>query len=334
MTKKKIHAVFSAVLLLLSIITSAQTVSSGSGNEKYEFEKERSISKSYPASGNSVSLENSFGAVKIIAWDKNEVKVDISIKVKSTDKETGERTFENINVEEGLWGNTIKFKTSQADYKGNSCKKCNTDIKINYEVHMPVNLKLNVANSFGPTNIPDYNGQIDIKSKFGVLTAGVLTDVKALSVEFGKATVKSMGDVSAVFKFSTVDIASLKGANKIKMEFCDSSRIVMASNLTALTLEESYSTINLRPANGLGVSYTVKTNFGTFIDRSNAGVVRTDTPDRYGPDSNRTYEGKSGNGAVKVDLKSTFGRIILGEAREQDMKKSSRSYSRNAGRVI
>ncbi|MBO9658496.1 MAG: hypothetical protein J7527_06700, partial [Chitinophagaceae bacterium] len=60
MKKKKIHAAFSVALLLLSIITFAQQ------KEKLEFEKERSISKTYPASGNSLSLDNTFGQIKVI----------------------------------------------------------------------------------------------------------------------------------------------------------------------------------------------------------------------------------------------------------------------------
>jgi hypothetical protein len=56
------------------------------------------------------------------------------------------------------------------------------------------------------------------------------------------------------------------------------------------------------------------------VDRSNAGIRRTDTPDKYGPDSDKTYEGKSGNGSAKIDIKSSFGKIILGEPTADDIK--------------
>ena len=41
--------------------------------------RERNISKTYPASGNTLNIDNQFGNVKIITWDKNEIKVDIHI---------------------------------------------------------------------------------------------------------------------------------------------------------------------------------------------------------------------------------------------------------------
>jgi hypothetical protein len=56
------------------------------------------------------------------------------------------------------------------------------------------------------------------------------------------------------------------------------------------------------------------------VDRSNTGVKRTDTPDKYGPDADKTYAGQSGSGAAKVDITSSFGKIILGEPNEGDMK--------------
>ncbi|MCG2617804.1 hypothetical protein LZZ85_26120 [Terrimonas sp. NA20] len=328
MQKKKNHVAFSAILLLLSIITFAQK------NEKMEFEKERSISKTYPASGNSLSLDNTFGHIKLIIWDKTEVKVDVQIKAGSSDREMAEKTFEAIEVQEGLANGKISFKTKVNNRNEKGCKNCKTNMHIDYEVHLPVNMKLTINNSFGNVSIPDYKGEISINNKFGAVTAGALAEVKTLHIEFGSAEIKSLTDVSAVFKFSKVQIGNLGGTSKVSMEFCDSSRISMSGDLAGLTLNESYSTINLRPAVNLGASYTVNTSFGTFIDRSNAGVVRTDTPDRYGPDSERRYEGKTGTGAVKINVRSSFGKIILGEATEGDLKKGSRSFSRNAGRVI
>ena len=50
-----------------------------------------------------------------------------------------------------------------------------------------------------------------------------------------------------------------------------------------------------------------------LIDKTDIGINRTDTPDKYGPDLNRRYEGKSGAGTVKIDIKSSFGNIMIGE---------------------
>ena len=101
-------------------------------------------------------------------------------------------------------------------------------------------------------------------------------------------------------------------------------------------MNESYSTVNLKPGN-LSASYSIATSFGSVIDRSNADIKRTDTPDKYGPDSNKSYEGKSGSGSAKIEIKSSFGKIIVGEATAEDLKDNSnknKNKNKSKGGVV
>lgn len=329
MIKKKITVIFSTVMLLLSLAMQAQKA------DKLEFIKERSISKTYSAAGNSLSIDNSFGDLKVIAWDKNEIKVDVSIKVESSNQDMAERVFSIINVQESHTGNKVRFKTELKSTGGNDCKNCETRMHIDYEVRLPVTVALSLTNSFGNIELPDYRGPVSLTSKFGKLNTGNLADLKSITVEFGRAVIKSVSDLNATFKFSKIHIGSLSGNNKIDMEFCDSSSISLSKSLSSLSMNESYSTVNLRPADNLEASYSIRTSFGNFIDRTNIGIVRTDKPDRYGPDSKKEYEGKNGNGSVKVTVRSSFGKIILGEPKPEDMnKKTSKYQGTAAGEVI
>jgi hypothetical protein len=314
--KKIITGVFSVLFLLSAVTLSAQKEK---GREKYEFVKEKSISKTYPASGNKLSIDNSFGQVKFIAWDKNEIKVDIHIEASSNQENFAQKIFDAISVSDKQQGSEIEFKT-KIDNKGNdNCKNCKSNMHIDYEVHLPISVALNVTNSFGDIELPDYTGALSVTSKFGKLVAGSLSNLKDIGVEFGSATIKNISNIDATFKFSRIDIANLGGKNKIKLEFCDATKIALDNNLTSLNLHESYSTVNIKPGN-ISASYTISTSFGSVVDRSNAGIRRTDTPDKYGPDSDKTYEGKSGTGSAKIEIRSSFGKIIVGEPTEEDLK--------------
>ena len=77
----------------------------------------------------------------------------------------------------------------------------------------------------------------------------------------------------------------------------------------------------------LSASYTITTSYGSLIDKTDIGISRTDTPDKYGPDLNRRYEGKSGSGTVKIDIKSSFGNIMIGEGTKEDMKEKKKVRS-------
>jgi hypothetical protein len=301
--------------------------------KRYEHFKERNISKTYSASGNSLDILNSFGDVKVITWDKNEIKVDIHIEASSTDKEHAESTFAAITVKDNQSGNKISFETDHADSKKNdNCKNCNSTMVVDYEIHMPAGNTLKIDNSFGGIVIPDYNGTVSLTSKFGSLTTGKLQKAQVLHVEFGKANVKSVGNIEAEFKFSKINIDNLYGANKIDMEFCSFSKLGLASDLSSLKINESYSTLNLKPASGLTLSFDISTSFGSVEDRTNIGVKRTDSPEKYGPDSERHYEG--GSGPVKVTAKSSFGRIIIGEASAEDMKDKSQSKDKSKNKRV
>ena len=330
--KKIIIPVFSLALLFNHLFIYAQDGKEKEERKKFEFVKQKDISKTYPAAGNKLSIENSFGHVKFMAWDKNEIKVDVHIEASSNQQDVAQKTFDAINVSDKQQGNEIQFKTSIHDNK-NDCKNCKSSMSIDYEINLPASVALDVENSFGNTEIPDYTGALTISNKFGNLTAGSLSNVKSIVIEFGKATIKNLSNIDATFKFSKIDIANLSGKNKIKLEFCDATKINLDNDLISLNLNESYSTVNIKPGN-LSASYTIFTSFGSFIDRSSVGVKRTDSPDQYGPDSDKTFEGKSGNGSAKIDIRSSFGKIILGEPTAEEMKdKKDKSKNKNKSKA-
>lgn len=329
---KKIHVMGSLLLLLISTISFAQP------KEKYEFKKERTINKTYAASGNKLSINNSFGYVKVKTVSGNEIKVDISIEVTANNQEMAEHVFENIEVADKQNGNNILFKTTLDSKKKNkdySCKNCKNTLQINYEVSLPANVPLDIENVFGDIVVPDYTAPISLTSKFGKLEAGKLSSVKDINVEFGSAEIKSAANIEASFKFSKVNLGNLTGVNKLNIEFCDVSRVFLDNNLGSLTVNQSYSTLNIMPPSSLGADYRISTSFGSVDDRAKIGITRTDKPDRYGPDSNREYSGQTGNGQSKIEVKTSFGDVIIGEPApgtlEKKKNRSSGKGSANAG---
>ena len=311
--KRITTVIFSIVCSLILLQTNAQKE-----KKEYPFSKEDNISKSYPAAGNSLNIENKFGKVEIITWNSNEIKVDVHIKVSSSNKEYAEKTFDAIKVNDEKNGNDISLKTS---IKSAGCNNCNNSMKIDYTVHLPADTKLKIKNSFGPIIIPDYNGELSIENKFGDMTAQTLSNIKSLLFEFGTANINSLNNVDAAFKFSSVELNNLTGNNNFKFDFCNAVKIKLANILYSLNINESYSTINLKPEPNFSASYNINTNFSSFVNRSDIDIQRTNEPtSKYGPDSKKIYEGKSGNGTAKVEIKSKFGNIIIGEPKPGDIK--------------
>lgn len=289
--------------------------------KRFEHVKERSFSRTYPAAGNSLNIENSFGSVKLNTWNKNEVQVEIHIEVSSTDKEHAEKTFEKIDVTDKLDGKEIKFHTTiNKDNDKTYCKGCKTNMSIDYVVNLPASMALKLKNSFGSTEIPDYAGPVSLTSMYGSLNAGKLDRLEYLKVAYGKAELKNLSNSDVNFSYSSIKVESLSGNNKIKLDFCSFSKINLDNSLSSLQIDGSYSTINLIPAANFSATYSISTSYGSVTDNANAGIKRTDTPQKYGPDLNKEYEGKSGSGAAKITIKSKYGSTIIGERTDKNHK--------------
>ena len=295
--------------------------------KRYEFFRERNISKTYPASGNILNVDNKFGHVKVVTWDKNEIKVDIHIETSSTHKELADKTFERLDVNDKQEGKNIYFETTHnknKDKENISCNNCSNTMSVDYTIQIPSNNALNIENSFGSIDIPDYNGPVSLVNKYGHLTAGKLAKPEKVVVEFGKANLKSIGNIDLTFKYSTITIGSLTGNCNLNLSFCSYSKIGLDNGLTGLTVKDSYSSLHLDPAPNLSATYTIATSYGSVIDKTDIGIKRTDTPEKYGPDLNKQYEGKSGSGTVKINIKSSFGNIMIGKGTKADMKEKKK----------
>ena len=68
-------------------------------------EKRKTYSKSYSISGSDkVTLNNQFGEMKILTWDKNEIKVEVTIVCKASSDEVAQKIMDKISIEDGQTG--------------------------------------------------------------------------------------------------------------------------------------------------------------------------------------------------------------------------------------
>ncbi|MBS1754761.1 MAG: hypothetical protein R2765_04855 [Ferruginibacter sp.] len=329
---KRLSKIFSVILplvLLLQTSLFAQNNDEFNNKKKYEFVKNKSVNKTYNvSSSDKLNIQNSFGNVDIKTWSKNEIKVDIEIEVSANSDALAQKILDKITITDTKSTNEISFKTKVSDV--NNSKGDKSSMSINYTVFMPAVNPLTVKNEFGATNIPDLTGAVDLTSKFGSLTTGNLANIKNIHVEFGKANLANINNAPVNIKFSKAVISKLSGAVKMNLEFCNNVRLNIDNNLSSLDLKTSYSTVNLKPNGALPALYTISTSFGSFKNTSDIKFSSDDDNDNDSPRFNHQYNGKNGNGTIPVKVKSSFSKIIIGEASENDMKDKNKSEDRTS----
>lgn len=328
---KKIFRITSLILLLFAQVNLFAQNDNDSNNEnkkKYEFVKKKSVNKSYNvSSSDKLNIQNSFGSVKVTTWDRNEIKVDVDIEVSANTESLAQKMLDRISVTDEKTSKGISFETKMKDISNSKNEK--SSMSINYSISMPANNPLTVKNDFGSTTIPDYRGEVELTSKFGSLTTGNLASIKNINVEFGKANFTNISGGPVTIKFSKAVISKLTGAVKMNLEFCSSVRLNLDENLSSLDLKTTYSTVNLKPLGDLSASYNISTSFGSFKNTSNIKFSSDeDADDKRGPKFDYEYSGKSGSGSIPVKVKSSFGKIIVGEASEEDMKSKDKNKTK------
>ncbi|MBK7557733.1 MAG: hypothetical protein IPI54_05295 [Chitinophagaceae bacterium] len=89
------------LLLLLQVNAFAQNDNDNKNddNKKYGFEKSKSVNRTYNVSASDrLNISNSFGKVEVNTWNKNEIKVDVSIEVSANTDALAQKMIDRISV--------------------------------------------------------------------------------------------------------------------------------------------------------------------------------------------------------------------------------------------
>jgi hypothetical protein len=288
-------------------------------NGDEEVNRKRLINKHYNVTAeDKLEIENQFGNVVVSTWDKNEITVDIEIGAKAPTDERAQEIMNEIDVKDYNSNHIISFKTKVGEiHNGSGKNKTGNDndrsFYIDYVVHMPAGNPLELENSFGKTEVPNFKGLVTLTSKFGSLTTGKLDNVDAIDVEFGKAAIEEIGNGKVVFKFNKESkIGKVSGNVKITSEFSHNVLFNVTDKIQELAVFEQYSGIRVVVDKALSAQIDVHTSFGHFHNDSEFAIKeqKEDESD-YGPHFDKDYSGKAGEGRARIRIKSSFGNVRL-----------------------
>lgn len=284
-------------------------------NYKWAVTKQKDYSKSYPVGNETISLKNQFGKMEIKTWDKNEIKVDVKIVVSTQEEDFANNLLDAIQVKDEKTADEISFRTQIGDEKKGWSSNQSSKMNIDYTVYLPAKAKLNASNSFGPMELGDYSGEANITSSHGTLTAGHLSNLKSLKVNFGKAKIAKLGNTEINFSHTRIDIEEVTGDLKGTINFCNSIDLAINSNVKNIELKNNHTSLYLLLPKGNGISYDIATNNATATGKGDI-VLEEEKPaspgQRISFRPNRHYVGKIGNGAgMNINIKSNFGSVRL-----------------------
>ena len=343
---------FNAAFLLTGLLFISNSFAQDKERTEPKFKKNKTYSKSYSLGSDKISLSNQFGEMKLVIWEKNEIKVDASITGKSDEEKRAQEILDKISIEDSKSGGTVTFKTKFADdnwnndggdkHKGDrSDRDRNTDrnehhnesMEINWVVYLPSGNALSAHNQFGKMIVPDYKGQAEIESKFGSLTAGKLSNSKEVTVEFGSADIELINGGELNIKFSSGTVKKLSGNIDSDLQF-STVKLNLDNDLKSLDINNSYSSVYLDADKSFAASWDIQTSHGGFDNKSDFSIKEQGNDDRgYGPRFNSSYKGTSGGGGAKVEINSSFGEIVLGHNLQVDVTEKNKNKNKSKNKT-
>ncbi|RFZ92401.1 hypothetical protein D0C36_13305 [Mucilaginibacter conchicola] len=296
-------------------------------------EKTKTYSKSYSVDGNDVlQISNQFGKIHVNTWNKNEFKVDVTMKFSSADASLVDEMLEGTSIIDSKNGSVVSFRTKTWS---NQHGRNNTqqDMSIDYNVYMPAGNALDITNRFGSVTLPNLSGKTTLKLQFGSLTAQQLTNAQnnvsikfskdnpstiafyngeQLKVEFSKFKVGTIDNSAASFSFSDVSIDKLKTSADINVKFGD--------GLSIAGIDKSVKNLNINASNtkidldfNQSFNFDITTRLGSFnFDEDKVKVTaKTPTDEEKGWSQTKTYKGYVGknNSGPNVVVTARFADI-------------------------
>ncbi|MFD2932243.1 hypothetical protein [Spirosoma flavum] len=259
----------SILLCLLPVLTCAEDLV-GSG----AIEKKKTIIKLFDvSSSDNLVIDNQFGQVSVGLWDKNEIRVQITIIANSDSDERVQKFLDAVSIEEKRTGSQITVRTnfSQNSVSNWSFGKWKEGgdrnfVKINYEVMMPKQNALTVRNKFGNTSIPAFQAPLTVYSRYGNFSADDLTSHhNDIDVAYGKADIGNFGQGKVDMAYGNLELSRanvLVLTNKFgKMNIGDVGKLDADINYSGAkigTLRES-GNIKIEFSSGFRIDQLLKT---------------------------------------------------------------------------
>ncbi|MCC8410748.1 hypothetical protein LJ707_17530 [Mucilaginibacter sp. UR6-1] len=302
-------------------------------------EKVKNYSKSYPADRNdALSIDNRYGKVTVITWNKNEFKVDVQIKVATNKEGKVQKMLDDVTIADGRDGQTVWFKTKLGDSNDggswsiiNGSRRSIRRIEINYTVYMPAKNSLAVTNRYGSTVLPDLAGKVTINHSYGNFAAKNLTNIgNDINVKYGSATIEGLTGselnvaygnlnlsecekLNANVSYGSAKIGSIKTSGNINVKYSGGLNIAtLDKNLKNLVVNSSYSGVKLGVSEPLNIDFDVTVHYGSFnYDNDVVNVVNKNPSDEErGFNPTKNFKGKLGKGSNgTIVIKSNYGSV-------------------------
>jgi len=314
------------------------------GNEWFvddnNIELTKNYTKSYTVKANDkLEIDNLYGKISVNTWNRNEIKVDVQVKVAAKDEADAKKLLSKVSINNSKVGSKVSFKTNIAKenvwnlLSGNN-KNIYRRIEINYVIYMPTRNALDISNQWGIIELPDFEGKVVINCSYTNLIAQSLSNtaeihinngdakiaklkMSDLNISYGNLSLGSADQLTAVVNFSSAKIGKINTSGVINMQYGTGLQIDdLDKNMKNLSVNSSFSNVKLGLSDTKNANFNVTVRNGSFSYNNPAINMASKNPadstansGQWQPSQN--YRGQVGKGSTTKTIKinSSYGTV-------------------------
>jgi len=232
------------------------------------YKKTTTINKTYTVGETGqVHIDNEYGNINIITWDKNEVTFTVTITVDGNNQNKVIERMEGIEVRINRNGDKIAAKTYIKSIKSswnlfNWFSSNDTNFKINYTIKMPAKFDLTIHNDYGNIYLDRLEGSLNLTADYGQFELGeLLNENNRITTDyFSNSSISFIKNGTIKADYSRINIDY---AYKLTLA-CDYTHIQI-DKIRKLIYNNDYGSIKVSNADEI-------TGSGDYQSRSFSGI--------------------------------------------------------------
>lgn len=199
---------FGLLLLLVGLAHSSL-----SAKDRKEYTK--TIKKEFDITADGTTkIKNKYGTVEVKTWDRNRVKIDVTIVVKASSESNAQKVFERIDID---FSNRSDFVSAETVIEPTKSKWWNwgnskSDYSINYEVFLPPTNDLDLTNKYGDVYVAKLKGKGNLNVKYGNFKLEGFEDNVDLYLGYGTGTLTKVNDINGQISYGRLRVGDAADA--------------------------------------------------------------------------------------------------------------------------
>ncbi len=202
-----------SLLLFLALSWTAPAIA-GNPDDAREFTK--TIKKEYDISSDgTVHLNNKYGKVEVKTWDRNRVKIEVTIVVNANSESSAQEVFNRISVNFSNNPAWVKAETVIEPAKRSwwNWGSSSSDYKINYLVYMPPANNLELYNRYGDSFVAELKNRALINVKYGNFKADGIGERASIDLAYGNGTLAKTGYMQSSVSYGNLTCTEVNDAD-------------------------------------------------------------------------------------------------------------------------